>query len=179
MTTQSTTILKVLNILSWITFVGLCVKAGMLLCYYIMAMYINPMGAKNLALNLDLSHLHAYDIIDYSILVGCMIAITVLEALLFYCLIQIFLKINMVSPFSETIGQLIKRMSIFSLFVGLLSEVAVGYAGKFIALKLNLPNLTEHIGLGDAFLFFAGILYFISLLFARGIELQQENELII
>jgi len=35
---------------------------------------------------------------------------------------------------------------------------------------MNFPNLIEHIGLGDAFLFFAGILFFISVLYKKGTE---------
>jgi hypothetical protein len=137
MKTQSTSILKVLNVLSYITFLALCVKAGVLLCFYFISMYINEAGAKFLQLGLDLSLLKAYD---------------------------------------ETIAKLIKKMSIFSLLIGLLSNVTEGYVSKFIAMKI-VPNLIEHIGLGDAFLFFARILYFISLLFDKGIELQRESEL--
>ncbi|WP_337966665.1 DUF2975 domain-containing protein [uncultured Flavobacterium sp.] len=179
MSTKSTIILKVLNVVSWIAFIGACIKAGSLLVSYFISMFYDEVGAKNLSLGLDLSQLKAYDQVDYSIMVFCIIVITVFEALIFYTLIQIFMKINMVSPFHETIGKLIERMSGFALLVGIFSEVVVSYSQKFTVLKINLPNLMEHIGLGSSFLFFAGILYFISQLFARGIELQKENELTI
>lgn len=179
MSTKSAYILKLLNIVSWIAFIGLCVKAGSLLASYGVSMFISEVGAKNLPLGLDLSALKAYDQIDYSIMVFCLTAITIFEALIFYAVIQIFLKINFVSPFHETIGKLIQKMSGFSLIVGLLSNVTVSYSEKFTAMGIQLPNLMEHIGLGDAFLFFAGILYFISQLFAKAIELQKENELTI
>ena len=70
-------------------------------------------------------------------------------------------------------------MSGFSLLIGIFSNITVNYSQKFTAMGIQLPNLTEHIGLGDAFLFFAGILYFISQLFAKGIELQKESGLTI
>jgi hypothetical protein len=165
--------------MSWIAFIGLCVKAGALLASYGVSMFINEVGAKNLALGLDLSGIKAYDQIDYSIMVFCLTVITILEALVFYSVIQIFLKINFVSPFHETIGKLIQKMSGFSLLVGIFSNITVSYSEKFTAMGIQLPNLMEHIGLGDAFLFFAGILYFISQLFAKGIELQKESELTI
>ncbi len=70
-------------------------------------------------------------------------------------------------------------MSLFSLFIGVLSKIAVVFSEKFINQEINFPHLNEYIGLGDAFLFFAGILYFIHKLFTKGIELQNENELTI
>ncbi|MDR6760141.1 hypothetical protein J2Y38_000320 [Flavobacterium sp. 2755] len=179
MSTRSTYILKLLYVVSWIAFIGLCVKAGTLLASYGVSMFISEVGAKNLQLGLDLSPLKAYDVVDYSIMVFSITVITILEALVFYSVIQIFLKINFVSPFHETIGKLIQKMSGFSLLVGIFSNITVNYSQKFTAMGIQLPNLTEHIGLGDAFLFFAGILYFISQLFAKGIELQKESELTI
>lgn len=179
MSKNSTYILKLLNVVSWIAFIGLCIKAGSLLCSYGVSMFINEVGAKNLSLGLDFSQLKAYDVVDYSIMVFCITTITIFEALLFYAVIQIFLKINYVSPFHETIGKLIQKMSGFSLLIGVFSNITVSYSGKFTAMGMNLSHLTEHIGHGDAFLFFAGILYFISQLFAKGIELQKENELTI
>ncbi|WP_343694903.1 hypothetical protein [Flavobacterium sp.] len=179
MSTKSTYILKFLNVMSWIAFIGLCIKAGTLLTSYGISMFFNEVGAKNLQLGLDLSQLKAYDVVDYSIMVFSITIITILEALVFYSVIQIFLKINYVSPFHETIGKLIQKMSAFSFLVGIFSNVIANYTQKFTAIGIPLPNLTEHIGLGDAFLFFAGILYFISQLFAKGIELQKESELTI
>lgn len=179
MSTNSTIILKTLNVVSWIAFIGTCLKAGSLLVSYFVTMYYPEIAAKNLAIGLDLSQLRAYDQIDYTIMVFCIIIITIFEALVFYTLIQIFMKINMVSPFHEIIGELIKKMSAFALIIGIFSKVVVSYSEKFIAMKIALPNIMEHIGLGDAFLFFAMILYFISQLFARGIELQKETELTI
>jgi hypothetical protein len=179
MSTKSTIILKTLNVVSWIAFIGTCLKAGSLLVSYFITKYFNEIAAKNLSIGLDLSQLKAYDEVDYTIMVFCIIVITIFEALLFYSLIQIFMKINMVNPFHETIGKLIEKMSAFALIIGIFSKVVVSYSEKFIAMKIPLPNIMEHIGLGDAFLFFAMILYFISQLFARGIELQKENELTI
>ncbi|QSW88121.1 DUF2975 domain-containing protein [Flavobacterium endoglycinae] len=179
MSSKPNFILKLLNVISWIAFIGLCIKAGTLIVSYGVSMFIDEVGAKNLQLGLDLSHLKAYDVIDYSIMVFCLTVITIFEALVFYCVIQIFLKINFISPFHETIGKLIEKMSIFAFFAGILSNITSEYSAKFTTLGVQLPNLTEHIGLGSALLFFAGILYFISQLFAKGIELQKENDLTI
>ena len=177
MSVKSTYVLKFLNVISWIVFIGLCVKAGAIMYSYLVSMYLNEIGAKNLYLGLDLSQLKTTSNLQYSILVFCIISIILLQALLFYTVIQIFKKINFVSPFHETIGKLIKKMSVLSLIIGLLSKLIILLSEKYINLGMNFPHLIEFAGSGDAFLFFAGILYFISLLFAKGIELQNENDL--
>jgi hypothetical protein len=68
-------------------------------------------------------------------------------------------------------------MSVISLFVGILSKQMTGFAEHYIGKGISFPKLSEHIGHGDAFLFFAGILFVISTIFKKGIELQTENEL--
>jgi hypothetical protein len=177
MLVKSTYVLKFLNVISWIVFLGLCIKAGAILYSYWVSMYLNDFGAKNLYLGLDLSQLKSTSNLEFTILVFCIITITILQALLFYSVIQIFNKINFVSPFHKTIGKLIKKMSVFTLIIGILSKLTVLFSEKYIDMGMSFPHLIEFTGSGDVFLFFAGILYFISLLFAKGIELQNENDL--
>ena len=55
MLVKSTYVLKFLNVISWIVFLGLCIKAGAILYSYWVSMYLNDFGAKNLYLGLDLS----------------------------------------------------------------------------------------------------------------------------
>ena len=40
-------ILKVLEILSWIIFIGLCIEAGGTIVNTIITLFINPLGVKN------------------------------------------------------------------------------------------------------------------------------------
>jgi hypothetical protein len=177
MTLNSNSILKVLKILTWAGFVGLCVKTGSLMISYWVSMFRNPIGAKNLFMGLDLSQLKSNSNTEYSILVLCIVLIIILKALIFFVLLRIFKNINLVSPFHKTIGKLILKMSLLSFAIGLLSKLTLKFANSYQSLGMNFQNLTEHIGLGDTFLFFAGILFFISVLYKRGIELQTENDL--
>lgn len=177
MAIKSYLLLRIIKVLAWIGFIGLLVKAGIFLFTGFVSMFISQLWAKNIMSGLDLSQLFNHDKVAYGILVSSLIAITVLEALLFYTVIRIFQKIDMVSPFNETVGKLIRTMSGYALVIGLLSNVCESFVAKYIAVGMSFPHLTEHICLGDSFIFFAGVLYFISILFARGIEMQQENEL--
>lgn len=177
MAAKSSIILKVIHVLSWILFIGICINAGTILFSYFVSMYANPAGAKNLLLGLDLGQLKNVGDIPYSLMVLAIAAIFIFEAFLFYSVLQILKKINLVSPFHETIGKLIQKMSKYAFVIGLLSKLANHFAKGYNSEGMVLPKLNEHIGHGDAFLFFAGILYFISILFEKGIELQKENEL--
>lgn len=179
MTLKSNVVLKILKVLTWAGFIGLCVKAGSLMISYWVSMFRNPIGAKNLFMGLDLSQLKLHSNTEYSILVLCIISIFILQALMFFVLLQIFKNINLVSPFHETIGKLILKMSLLSFAIGLLSKLTIKFTDSYQSQGMNFLNLIEHIGLGDAFLFFAGILFFISVLYKKGIELQNENDLTI
>ena len=97
----------------------------------------------------------------------------------FYVLLSIFKKINLVNPFDQLIGKLFSKLSLVSFAIGVLSKVTFELSSKYISQGMNFPNLIEHIIHGDAFLFFAGILFFVSMLYKRGIELQTENDLTI
>ncbi len=179
MTSSTSFILKTMYIIAWVVFIGLCIKAGVILYSFGISMHVNEIAAKNLYLGLDLSQLKTYSNGDYIALALCVTTITIFQALLFYFVIQISLKINLISPFHKKIGNLIKKISLLSFFIGIISKLSIIYADKFITQGMSFTKLNDHIGLGDAFLFFAGILYFIAQLFSKGIEMQSENELTI
>lgn len=179
MKTKSTYVLKILDVIAWVVFLGLCIKAGALLYSFYVSMHLNEIAAKNLYMGLNLFELKEVNSIAYATLVLSIVAIIIAQALLFYTVIQIFRKINFISPFHESISKLIKKMALYSLIIGLLSVLAMAYAEQFGDKGMYFPHLSEHIGQGSAFLFFGGILYFIYQLFLRGIALQQENELTI
>jgi Protein of unknown function (DUF2975) len=177
MAIKATPMLKFLYIIAWIVFIGLCVNTGSVLFSYIISMFFSPKAASNMLLGLDLSELRNQDKVHYSIVsIGIMIVLA-LKAWIFFVVIQIYRKINDTSPFNESVGKLFKRMGILSFICGLLSIELLMHAKGYATKGFTFPHLTDHIGDGTAFLFFAGILYFISLLYAKGIELQKENEL--
>ena len=177
MAQQNSWVLKLTHVLTWIVFIGLCVNAGTILTSYTVSSFVNPAAASNLMLGLDLSALRSAGKVEYHIMVWGIIVVTVLEASLFYKLLQMFMKIDFQHPFQETIGKLILHMSVISLIVGVLSKQMTGFAEHYISKGISFPKLFQHIGHGDVFLFFAGILFVIATIFKKGIELQTENEL--
>jgi len=87
---NSNIVLKVLKVLTWAGFIGLCVKVGSLMISYWVSMFRSPIGIKNLFMGLDLSQLKLQSNTECSILVLCIVSIIILQALVFFVLLQIF-----------------------------------------------------------------------------------------
>ncbi len=176
MTQIQNILLKVLHVASWIAAIGLCVKAGTLLVSFTISLFVNEQAAQNLYMGLNLDALRQSDMVHYCSLVLCIFSIFALEAYWFFIVVFIFKKINLVHPFHESVGKLFRNMSAVALMIGIVSKITTGYADHIAKEGAALPPLFEHIGFGDAFIFFAGILFFIYLVFEKGIALQKENE---
>ena len=176
---KSTTkqLLTVLHIVSWVFFVGLCIKTGAILYSYFVSVVINPEGAKNLHMGLDLSNLYAFDKGHYSTMVIFIIALSAFKACIFFLLVKIFLKLNLVSPFSTEISAFITRIGFVALWIGVLTLFANGYCDWLSKRGVVFPTLQAYVGAGAEFLLMGGIIFIISQIFKRGIEIQSENEL--
>ena len=170
--------LTVMNVLSWVIFIGLCIKTGTIFYSFIVSLQINPEAAQNLYLRrFDLSALYNFSMIYYCSLMILIILIWGFKAYLFYFAIQIFLKLNLVKPFSTEIASLISKISYVACLVGVLSIVASSFTVWLFTLRIHFPNgIQDFIG-GSEFLFIAGILFIVALIFKSGIEIQSENEL--
>ena len=104
-----------------------------------------------------------------------MIILSGSKAWLSFWVVKITGRLSLTEPFSESVAGLIQGMSIISLQIGLLALATDAYAQW---LNKSFVNFTAE-SAGTDFLFLAGILYVIAMIFRRGIELRRENELTI
>ena len=174
---RNTILMKILHITAWVVYIGLCIQTGALLYSFFVSLFINPEATKKLYVTLNLSELYNYSIVHYIILMALIILVTGLKALIFHWVIKIFLKINMINPFSREISRLISKIGYMALGVGLLTVIAEAYTKGLIEKGLNLPGIAQHVEGGGEYLMFAGVIFVIAQVFKRGIELQSENEL--
>lgn len=179
MKTNTTTVLKITKVLSWVIFIGLCIQTGAILYSYFVSMFINSVGAKNLHLGLNLSELYNNNATYYTILVLLLALISGLKAYMFYFIIKIFFKINFIHPFSTEVLSLITKISYVALTIGVLAISGKKYCEWLIEQGTSLPrlHLEQYIGGRSEFLFMAAIIFVIAQIFKRGIEIQTENEL--
>jgi hypothetical protein len=91
--------------------------------------------------------------------------------------VKIFLKINLVKPFSEDVSRLISGIGYVALGIGILEQIVNKNCDWLAKQGVALPDLQSVLGRGGEFLLLGGIIFIIAQVFKRGIEIQTENEL--
>ncbi len=173
-------ILKVLYILSWIIFIGLCLEAGSFIFTAIYALFFNPEAANNHISGINLLTLYNYDVGQFCVISVFMIIVKVMETIMLYLIVKLLHdnKLNMAQPFSKAVGRFVFLLSYLSLGIGIFSHWGYKYALWLASLNVVMPNAkTLNLEGGDVWLFMAVILFVIAHIFKRGIEIQAENEL--
>jgi hypothetical protein len=169
-------ILKVLQILSWIVFIGLCIEAGGIIVNTFITLVINPLGVKNFWEGADyLSSLYKYDPGYFFVITLTMIIVAVLKSIMFYLIVKLFVgsKVSISRPFSMELRRFILNGSYLALGIGLFSHVGFKYSVWLTKQGVKAPDLQSlHIGGADVWFFMAIILFVIVQIVKRGIEIQ-------
>ena len=175
-------VLKILYIISWIIFVGVCIEAGGFISNAFYTLVINPINAKNFWPGMDLSGLYKYDHGYFFVETLLMSIVATLRACMFYLIIKILAekKLDMSRPFSKDVGRFIFNISWLSLGTGLFSLWGVKYTAWLVKQGVDMPDI-QYLRLGgaDVWMFMGVTLFVIAQIFKRGIEIQSENELTI
>ena len=174
---NTTTIMIIMHVIAWVIFIGFCIKTGALIYSAFVSFVVNPVGASDLYLGLDLSYLFNYDKWYYGSLISLVIFISGLQAYIFYLLIKIFMKLNLVQPFSKEIAKLITNISFTALQIAILHIITNGYIKWLVKREVIIPSLHDYLGGASEFLLLGGIIFVIAQIFNRGLEIQAENEL--
>jgi hypothetical protein len=171
--------LRLLYVIAWIIFIGVCIQAGSFIVNAVFAV-ANPGAVKYLWQEVDLSGLFNYDHGYFFVVTVIMSIVAVLKACLFYLIIKILhdKKLNMDQPFSKEAGRFIFNLSYVALLIGLFSLWGAKYAEWLVKHGAQMPAIEYlRIGGADVWLFMSVILFVIAQVFKRGIEIQTENEL--
>ena len=171
-------ILKILYILSWIIFIGLCIEVGSFIFNAFFTLLLNPVNANYF----DLKSLYEYDSGHFLTELLFMGIVTAMKALIFYLIVKILhdKKLNMTQPFNKEVGRFIFNLSYLSFGIGLFSFWGVKYTEWLVNKSVQMPEI-QHLSIGgaDVWLFMCVTLFVIAQIFKRGIEIQSENELTI
>lgn len=168
-------VLGILQVVSWILFIGLCIQTGAMVVSLCISAFVGPGIGANFYMGIDLSELMAFSQGHYWGQASLLVVLSGLKAYLFYQVVKAISKINVAHPFSSDMAQLISKMSAIALQIGIFGLVTEMYAGwlhkEHVHFSINME--------GSEFLYLAGILFVIAVIFKRGIEIQAENELTI
>lgn len=160
----------------WIIFLGFCIQGGTLLFTYVYS-FFNPGVSENLYLGLDHSQLYKQNISVY-MWTGIMLLILVgLKAFLFYLMVQLFRMLNRVKPFSREVSLFLKKITQVSFYLGVSCVVTKGIFQYFTKKGFQIGFVERFWSDGSAFLMMSAILFVIALIFKKGVELQEENDL--
>lgn len=170
--TKTEQILNVMRVLTWIAFIGFCIKAGAMLFSYVLS-YNSPEGARNLYNGLDLYELRQFNFWYYTQVVSILIAFAAMKAYVFYLVIQIFSKISLMDPFKMEVAQKMEQISYVLLGVSVIGMFSRGHAGWL----LDITGKDYTLAFTGEFFFMAGLVFVISQIFKRGVELQSESDL--
>lgn len=172
--------LKLLYVLSWILFIGICIEAGVFIVHALIVLVFNPESTKHLWQQADLSNLYQYDTGHYLVVMVFMIITAVMRSILFYLIVKILheKKLNMAQPFNKEVTNFIRNVSYLALGIGLFSYWGVKYAAWLVRQGVQMPDIQAlRLAGADVWLFMGITLLVIAQIFKRGIEIQTENEL--
>ena len=103
------------------------------------------------------------------------IAISALKGTIWYLIFNLLEKFQLQSPFSMKVTKQLEKISFLLLgtwfLMGFIGKTYSYYLIKSTGLTMPGQNM------GDDYFFVAGIVYIISQIFKRGIEMQEENSL--
>lgn len=173
-------VLKILYVLSWIIFIGVCIEAGGSIFSAFYTLVINSFNARTFWVGNDLSGLYTYGRGHFFIETLLISIASVMKACIFYLITKYLYpkKLNMSQPFSKELGSLIIKISAFAFATGIITWAGVAYTDWLVKQGVKMPD-TQHLRLGgaDVWLFMGVTLFVIAQIFKRGIEIQSENEL--
>lgn len=171
--------LKVLYVVAWIIFIGLCIEAGGIIFNTFFALFINPKNASTMW-GMDLGDLYQNDSGRFLMLTCYMIITSLMKALMFYLIVKVLhdKKLNLVQPFNTAVARFIAHVAYLAIGIGIFSLWGIKYADWLLQQGIVLPE-TRHLGLAgaDVWLFMGIVLLVIAQIFKRGIEIQDEHEL--
>jgi hypothetical protein len=142
----------------------------------LVASFINSDWAKRTyEANLNIFSIREHSIGYYVYAMCLIIAASALKAIIWYVVFGLLMKLKLQTPFSMEVEKKLERIAFLLLGVWLVSSVFwkifIYYLEKEGSLHIAANSS------GDEYFFMAGIVYIISQIFKRGIEIQEENQL--
>ena len=169
-------LLKFLEVVSWIIFVGLCIEAGALIVNFVISFY-KPEIIDRLYQKLDLISVYNQSNWAYYCTCSAIIFISVLKAHLFYVVISLLAKLDLDKPFSTFVADKISSISNVAFTIGITSYLTQKSVERLLGERYDINKMNGFFVDSEAFIMTAAIIYVIAVIFKRGIELQNENDL--
>lgn len=169
-------VFTVLKIVAWVIFVGLSIEAGALIVNFIFSLF-KPEIIQNLYQKLDLTEMYHRNKLAFYSMYSFILIISILKAYLFYIVVILVSKLNLEKPFNNDVERQISRISYYTLSIGILSFIAQQTTINLQNHGFIIDKLNQFWADSQAFIMMAAIIYVIAVIFKKGIEIQNENDL--
>lgn len=175
MKTRTEIILMVSRFVALLAAIKYSIDCGAQITHFV-ASFINTEWAKRTyEVNLDIFNIREKSIPYYSYAMCLTIAVSMLKATIWYVVYSLLTKLKLQTPFSMEVQRKLASIAYLLLAVSIVSsffwETYTYYLNQDTGILLPANDS------GDEYFFMAGIIYIISQVFKRGIELQEENQL--
>jgi Protein of unknown function (DUF2975) len=172
---KTETILTVSKFLALAGGVGFSIIWGSQLTTLV-ASFINPEWAKRTyEVDLNLFSIREKSMGYYAFAMSLGILVAFLKALVWYVVFKLLSNLKLQAPFSMETEKKLERIAYLLLAIWIVSTIfwktCIYYVSADTGIRLAANNN------GSEYLFMAGMIYIISQVFKRGIEIQEENQL--
>jgi len=169
-------VFKGLHIVAWVIFVGLCIEAGSLILNFIFSLF-KPEFVQNLYQPLDLTEMYKDNKWAFFGVYSFILSISILKAFLFYIVIRLMHKMDLTKPFNTFVSDQILQISYYTLAIGLFSFIARQLAKNLSHHGFVTDSLKQFWADSQAFIFMGAVVYIIAIIFKKGVDIQNENDL--
>lgn len=176
MSKRNNFVFTLLHIVAWIIFVGLCIEAGALLVNFVYSL-VKPEVVQHLYQKLDLSEMYEYSQWMYFGMYSFILVISILKAYLFYMVIRLLLKFDLLKPFNSYVATQVTQISYLTLSIGLISYIAREVTRSLQHHGVGIDKLSGFWADSQAWILMAAVVYVIAAIISRGVEIQNENDL--
>ena len=165
-------ILSFLKIISWIIFIGISMTTISLIIAFILS-FTNSDLNEYFTVEENWYNLKEKSNGLYVKAMSFNIGFCIVHAYIWFLAVRLFSKLDLKNPFTLNISNKIELIAYQYIALGILSIVG----NKIFSELLRQFEIKFEFSFDAGYIFMAGIIYIISQIFKRGIEIQQENEL--
>lgn len=176
MLTRNKWVFHGLHVVAWIIFVGLCIEAAALLVNFVFSIY-RPEFVQNLYQKVDLSEMYTRSRLAFYSMYSFILVISMLKAYMFYVVIMLISKLDLLKPFNSVVANQIKKISYYTFSIGLTSYIGRETAKGLMERGFEVDMLNQFWADAQAYILMAAVIYAIAAIFLRGVEIQNENDL--
>ncbi len=170
--TRTEQILAVMPILAWVASIGFIIEGGAILISYGIS-WLDPEAAKNLYRGLNLFNLRQFNFWHYTMSVSFLVALAMMKSWVSYLVIGTLSEFNLKNPFTRDVAMKLEKISIIAFGTWVVTMLYNAHTGWLMKITGELHGNW----LSGEFIFMVGIVFIVSQVFKRGIEIQSENEL--